>query len=122
MTPTQPYVVGTYPLRDPERGAPMNPLRAWNPFWFAPISARPLGAFRIVFGLVALANLALLSVDLDYWFTDAGCSRGPRPARSPGRCGSRSLQWVQDPASVRVFFAATAVVGVSCSRSAGRRG
>ena len=25
----------------------MNPLRAWNTFWFRPVSARPLGAFRV---------------------------------------------------------------------------
>ena len=30
----------------------MNPIRAWNRFWFAPVSARPLGAFRVVFGLL----------------------------------------------------------------------
>jgi MFS family permease len=34
----------------------MNPIRAWNAFWFGPISARPLGAFRIVFGLIALCT------------------------------------------------------------------
>ncbi len=28
-------------------------LRPWNRFWFAPISARPLGAFRVVFGVLA---------------------------------------------------------------------
>lgn len=41
----------------------MNPWRAWNTFWFGPISARPLGAFRIVFGLVVLANLAIASAE-----------------------------------------------------------
>ena len=50
----------------------MNPLRAWNTFWFGPISARPLGAFRIAFGVLALANLAFLTADFDHWFTDAG--------------------------------------------------
>ena len=28
----------------------MNPFKDWSRFFFGPISARPLGAFRIVFG------------------------------------------------------------------------
>ena len=80
----------------------MNPIRAWNRFWFGPISARPLGAFRIVFGLVVLANLASWRSTSTTGSPTPGCCGGPRPARSPGRCGSSPLQWVQDPASVRV--------------------
>jgi hypothetical protein len=66
----------------------MNPLRAWNTFWFRPISARPLGAFRIVFGLIILANLGLISVDLDYWLTDQGLLQGTeaRLLAGPWRC------------------------------------
>ena len=37
----------------------MNPLHAWNRFWFGPISARPLGVYRILFGLFVLAHLGL---------------------------------------------------------------
>ena len=54
----------------------MNPLRAWNRFWFSPISARPLGVFRIIFGLAVLAHLGFISVDLDLWYTDAGLLQG----------------------------------------------
>ena len=50
----------------------MSPVRAWNVFWFRPVSARPLGAFRIVVGLLAFVNVALLWPDLDYWLTDRG--------------------------------------------------
>ena len=39
----------------------MNPLRAWNVFWFRPVSARPLGAFRIAYGLAVLVHLAFLA-------------------------------------------------------------
>ena len=52
------------------------PVRAWNRFWFAPTSARPLGALRIAFGGLALLNLAILATDLDTWFTDLGRLRG----------------------------------------------
>jgi hypothetical protein len=88
----------------------MNPLRAWNRFWFSPISARPLGAFRIVFGLLALANLALLAFDIDYWFSDLGLLVGAEAREVAGPFRPSPLQWLQDPTSVRVFFGATSLV------------
>jgi hypothetical protein len=88
----------------------MNPVRTWNRFWFGPISARPLGVFRIVFGLLMLANLALLQFDLDYWLTDAGMLQGTEARELAGPLRLSPLQWVQDPTSVRVFFAAAAVL------------
>ena len=63
-----------------------------------PISAGPLGAFRIVFGLLALANLAFLAVDLDYWYTDPGLLRGRRGLEVAGPFRySPLLNWFQDP-------------------------
>jgi hypothetical protein len=88
----------------------MNPLRAWNRFWFGPISARPLGVFRIVFGVLSLANLALIAFDIDYWCTDAGLLKGTEAREIAGAWRVSPLQWVQDPISVRVFFAATALI------------
>ena len=90
----------------------MNPLRAWNRFWFSPISARPLGVFRIVFGLVALANLAFMAFELDYWFTDAGLLHGDEARLVAGPLRPSLLHWVQDPTSVRVVFAVSTVLGV----------
>ena len=37
----------------------MNPLKDLNRYLFGPISARPLGVFRIVFGVLILIYLAL---------------------------------------------------------------
>ena len=54
----------------------MNPFKAWNRFFFGPISARPLGAFRIVFGLLILIYLAIMTVEFDYWYTGAGLLQG----------------------------------------------
>ena len=54
----------------------IHPIRAWNAFFFTPTSARPMGAIRIGFGLLAMANLAVSAVDLTYWYTDAGLLRG----------------------------------------------
>lgn len=90
----------------------MNPWRAWNTFWFGPISARPLGAFRIIFGLVVLANLAIASADLDHWFTGLGLLQGAEARAVAGPLRPSVLQWVQDPVSVRLWFAATALAAV----------
>jgi hypothetical protein len=91
----------------------MNPVRAWNRFWFGPVSARPFGAFRVVIGLVTIAHLALLSVDLDYWLTDRGLLQGSEARLLAGPYRLSPLQWVQDPVSVRVFVGATAAVAVA---------
>jgi hypothetical protein len=88
----------------------MNPLRAWKVFWFTSTSARPLAAFRIVFGLILLANLALLWFDLDYLLTDHGLLVGTEAREVAGALRYSPLQWVQDPTSVRVFCGATALV------------
>jgi hypothetical protein len=90
----------------------MNPVSAWNRFWFAPVSARPLGAFRIVFGVIALANLAILAFDMDYWLTDAGLLHGDEARLIAGPLRPSLLDWVQDPTSVHTFFAVTALLGV----------
>jgi hypothetical protein len=90
----------------------MNPVRAWNTFWFRPTSARPLGAFRVVVGVLVLTHLALLSVDLDYWLTDRGLLVGDEARAMGGPLRLSPLQWVQDPVSVRVFVAATAAAAV----------
>jgi len=91
----------------------MNPLRAWNRFWFGPISARPLGMFRIIFGILVLAHLAFISIELDYWYTDAGLLQGDeaRLAASPLRFSP--LHWVQDPVSVRCVVGVVAAVAVA---------
>jgi hypothetical protein len=91
----------------------MNPIRAWNRFWFTPISARPLGLYRILFGLMVLAHLAFLTVDLDFWYTDAGLLQGDEARLVAGPLRLSPLQWIQDPVSVRVFFGALAVAAVA---------
>jgi hypothetical protein len=90
----------------------MNPINAWNRFWFSPVSARPLGAFRIVFGLVALANLAILAFDMDYWLTNAGLLHGDEAWIVSGPLRPSPLHWIQDPTSVHAFLAVTALLGV----------
>ncbi len=94
-----------------------SPIRAWNRFWFAPTSARPLGAFRIVFGLIVLLNLTILANDLDAWFTDAGYLRGTEARELAAPTWSDSvnvpkrwspLQLDRRPGAVRLVFGITA--------------
>jgi hypothetical protein len=91
----------------------MNPLRSWNRFWFGPISARPLGVYRIVFGLFVLAHLALISVELDYWYTDAGLLRGDEARLAAGPMRFSPLQVWQDPISVRCAVGAVGLVAIA---------
>ena len=91
----------------------MNPLRAWNRFWFGPISARPLGVFRIIFGILVLAHLAFISVELDYWYTDAGLLQGDQARVVAGPLRYSPLLWVQDPVSVRCVVGVVAAVAVA---------
>jgi len=86
----------------------IHPIRAWNAFFFRPTSARPLGAIRILFGLLALANLGLAAVEIDYWYSDAGLLRGDESAVVAGPLQMSPLQYIQDPTSVRVAFGLTA--------------
>ncbi len=90
----------------------MNPLLAWNRFWFGPISARPLGAYRIVFGLIYLANLAILAPEADVWLSDAGILRGSEARELAGPFRLSPLQWVQDPLTIRLVLIAAAIVAV----------
>lgn len=90
----------------------MNPIRAWNAFWFRPTSARPLGAIRVLFGLLVLSNLAFLSVELDYWFTDTGLLQGTESQIVAGPLRLSPFHVLQDPTSVRVGFALIAAVAV----------
>ena len=91
----------------------LNPLRAWSLFWFRPVSARPLGAFRALMGVLVLCHLGFLWLDLDLWLTDRGLLVGDEARWMAGPLRHSPLQWVQDPTSVRAFMAATAAVAVA---------
>jgi hypothetical protein len=91
----------------------VNPLRAWNAFWFRPVSARPLGAFRVVMGVLTFINLAIYWPELDYWLTDHGLLQGAEARAVAGPLRPSVLQWVQDPVSVRVFLVATMAVALA---------
>ena len=75
----------------------MNPIKAWNRFVFAPVSARPIGLFRIVFGLLIMIYLAVMSVEFDFWYTGAGLLQGTEPREAARSLRFSPLQFVTDP-------------------------
>ncbi len=82
-------------------------FRPWNRFWFAPISARPLGAFRVVFGLLAIINLLFMTVDFDYWLTSRGILQGQEALQIAGPLRPSILTYFPDPVFTRVVFGLT---------------
>jgi hypothetical protein len=91
----------------------MNPIAAWNRFLFGPISARPLGAFRVVFGLVIVGYLALMSVEFDHWYTSAGLFTASEAREAAAPLRFSFLHYVDDPSISHAFLAATAAVAVA---------
>ena len=90
----------------------IHPIRAWNRFFFQPTSAKPLGALRIGFGLLALANLAFCAVELDYWYSDAGLLQGTESRVSAGVLLQSPLHYIQSPTAIRVAFGFTALAAL----------
>lgn len=64
------------------------PFAAWQAFWFTPASPLPLAAFRILFGLLVLANGCLLAPDWLVWFGERGIISAEH-ARALGAVGPR---------------------------------
>ena len=85
----------------------MNPIKAWNRFLFAPISARPLGLFRIVFGVLMMIYLLVMTVEFDHWYTDRGLLQGTESREAAGPFRLSPLHFVHDPITPRVLYAVT---------------
>jgi hypothetical protein len=90
----------------------MNPVKAWNGFFFGPISAKPLGAFRIVYGIILLCYLALMTVEFDYWYTGSGLLQGTEAREAAGAFRFSPLQYVTDPTVAHVVLAFTFAVAI----------
>ena len=90
----------------------INPFRAWNQFFFSLVSAKPLGAIRICYGLLALANLGLCAVDLDYWYSDQGVLQGDEARIMAGYLLYSPLHFLQSPLAIRIAFGFTALAAL----------
>jgi Vitamin K-dependent gamma-carboxylase len=93
----------------------VNPIKPWNRFLFSPISARPLGLFRIVFGLLVLIYLSLMTVEFDHWYTGAGLLQGTEARQAAGPWRISPLQFVGNPIVPRLVLATAfaAALGVT---------
>ena len=90
----------------------MNPIRSWNRLFFGPVSARPLGAFRIAYGVLMLIYLSLMTVEFDLWYTGAGVLRGTESREAAGPLRFSALQFTDNPAIARAVLAATVAAAV----------
>src|SRR5271154_961563 len=91
----------------------MNPFKDWSRFLFGPISARPLGVFRIAFGVLVLQYLALMSVEFDHWYTGGGLLQGTEAREAAAPLRFSPLQYVDNPQIAHAFFAVTVLVAVA---------
>lgn len=89
-----------------------DPIRPWNRFWFAPVSARSLGAFRIAFSLVVLGHLALLWPESRLWLSDAGYLQGTEAAELAGPWRWSPLHTYQSPLTIDAVLGAATVLSL----------
>jgi hypothetical protein len=82
----------------------MNPIRAWNRFFFGPVSARPLAIFRIVYGVLMMCYLLLMTVEFDFWYTGQGLLQGTESQEVAAPLRFSPLQYVQDPITPRIVW------------------
>ena len=90
----------------------MNPLKDWNRFFSDRSRHRPLGAFRIVFGVIILIYLGIMSVEFDHWYTGAGLLQGTEAREAAGPFRFSPLQYVNDPTVAHLFLRVTVAVAV----------
>lgn len=90
-------------------GSALHPIRAWNRFWFTPISARPLGLFRVLYGLITLEHLLLLWADAEPWLCGSGYLRGSEARELAGPWRWSILQYFQDHSHVHAILLITTI-------------
>jgi hypothetical protein len=91
----------------------MNPLKDWSRFFFGPISPKPLGICRILFGVFVLHYFALMSVELDHWYTGAGLLQGSEAREAAAPMRFSPLQYVDNPHITHGVYAFTVMVAVA---------
>jgi hypothetical protein len=77
--------------------------KAWNHFWFEPQSPEPMGFFRILFGLVLLANGLLLAPDLLNYFGPDGFLSLPTSQLVADGLRINIFNWLSDANLSTVF-------------------
>lgn len=86
-------------------------IGAWDRFLFEPRTARVLGLYRIVFGLVVLYSFALLAQDATAFYSDEGLVSVASNDELLKLRGRTVLRWLSSPGEVKLVFAALFAAG-----------
>ncbi len=90
----------------------MNPIKLWNQFFFGPISARPLGAFRIAFGSLLVMYLLVMNAEFDFFYTPGGLMRAQDARSVAGPLRISPLNFTDNPVAPHVVHWATLAAAV----------
>lgn len=87
------------------RAATRSSVDAWNSFFFTPQPATPIALYRILYGLLIIANLVLLRGDWLTWFGAKGLVRAETLQKlSPNSRADLIWNFVHDDFWVQAFF------------------
>jgi len=89
------------------------PLRDWDRFFFEPRTARVLGLYRIVIGLLTLYSFLLFAKDAGTFFSNEGVLRLETLEKVNAREWHSLLRWVRSPLGVNLLLGALFVAAVS---------
>src|SRR5438552_18802837 len=94
----------------------IKPVRDWDRFFFEPQTARVLGLYRIVIGILTIYSFLLFAKDACVFFSDQGVLRVETLERVNSREWHTILRWVRSPLGVKlalgVLFTAAAAFTV----------
>ena len=80
-------------------------INGWNRFFFQPESPLPIAVYRILLGLLVLANQALLYPEVEIWFSEEGILSSQTARNLPGGGGLSLFDYISTSnASVWYFF------------------
>ena len=89
-------------------------IRGWNRFFFEPQSPLPIALFRILFGLVVVANQALIIPDVNAWFSNEGVISFATGRKLAGGAGFNLFNWLpQTYFAVWVIFLISLLSAIS---------
>ena len=69
-------------------------IRGWNRFFFEPESPLPIAVYRILLGMVVLANYALMLPDVDDWFGEQATVSFTTAGTMVGGSGINLFDWL----------------------------
>ena len=88
--------------------------QAWNRFFFEPISPLPMAVYRILLGLLVLANQLLIWPDVSVWYSDRGAVSFATGKQISGGSGLNLFDWLpHTDATVWIMFGASCFFAIT---------